>query len=369
MKPHAIIILFLPLAFCAAIIGQWSVDAQTKPAILPKPAITQPVRDDAPALTALLAAGKTPPKGSVFIEASTVHLNGIAVNLSGVTLRAAPTSPVNMVLLALNNCSGSIIGNIFDGQRQARGNDPQCNGDLIVLGGCHDLAITGNTLGNSPADCIRVAANNPQDATTACLRVRIEGNRLNSCWRNHISVIGGDYITIQGNHFSGAINGQAPNAAVDVEANGEMVDAAGQVIYPGDAPNINHDIDIVANQVSNCAIGLAAMRQIVQTKVRYVGNTINGCTVSGIDNEADQAEICSNALNACGIGCDNCDGGTISSNVVNGAGQGIYCDCNRILNPTGHSVTGNRIDPTGVIDLHYCYGKVQQSGNIGTVKQ
>jgi hypothetical protein len=256
-------------------------------------------------------------------------------------------------ILGFVGCGPVSIENIiFDQNKKHRGASVRCDPVAIRLLGCRNFRVSGCQFLDSPADSIRIAATDPKDLATACRDGRIDHDAFVGAYRNGISVIGGANLQIDHNSFADIVGGQEPNAGVDIEPNF------------GDAQGIDHDVKFESNAVNHCNIGLAIYNNTVGTHDISISNNAIANCVYGIISEGYKTQITGNALAGCGIAVQNSDAATVLANVlVNGT---IYADTHNIAKPMGHAVSQNVATK---IDVHYCYGNVRLSGNVGTLSQ
>ncbi|HSZ58600.1 MAG TPA: hypothetical protein VK797_23230 [Tepidisphaeraceae bacterium] len=327
--------------------------------------------DDAPAIqAALLKGGKVSLNpGQVYNIASHIVVNSGTVWLegNGAILRCADTFEVAAAagdVFQFVGCDGLYVGDLaIDQNRMKRGNAPNCDPVALRLLGCQHFLIRDCNLLDSPADSIRLAATDPTNAATACIHGRITGCYLDGAWRNLISAIGAAFVRFDHNRFFNAINGTGPNAALDIEPN------------LGDAPGICHDLTIDHNYAANCLWGFTSQCTLNAQGVgggthdlNFLHNTLGSGITYGIVSDALRAVIHKTIAPSTQLMVQGgADSGLIDDNIAGG----IYADTTHVATPVGHIITNNRIVPgpgvTGVIDVHYCYGKATLANNVGAV--
>ena len=121
------------------------------------------------------------------------------------------------------------------------------------------------------------------NSATACHDGRIDHNVFVGAYRNGISVIAGAKLHIDHNSFADIINGQAPNAGVDIEPNS------------GDAPGIANNITLDCNAIHHCVIGISIYKNTVGTHDVTISNNAMADCGCGVISEGYKTQIIGNA--------------------------------------------------------------------------
>lgn len=267
----------------------------------------------------------------VYVPTKPVLLNGhdATIDLRGVTIQAAAgmdggTSAGD--LIRMTGCRGvTLLGGTYDGNRQNRTITSETPQTVHVLHG-ESITFDGGSFVNAPNDDIFIwGGYGVTDDSLLPKHVKVLHGNHDGARRNAISVVGGQYVTVDDNDIAN-VRGTAPFCGVDVEPNAV------------DTPGLTRVVVISNNRVVNCGCGLAAHTPL-STVVEYQFNRISGCD-TGIYNESVAAKI---GFNIC-IGNKGLDINVSNTDLVeifgNAANQ-IYADHTGIKKPRGHKLRCN----------------------------
>lgn len=231
-----------------------------------------------------------------FIVSSPHDVNGILkvksntdINIKGsISLKA--NSFVKVFVFEIKNVSNiSINGGIIIGDRlEHQGTTGEHGHGIYIYGNCHNISISNTIIKNCWGDGLAIGGSG------IAYNVFVDNVEIDYCRRQGISIIGGDNVVVKNSKITN-IEGTAPEAAIDIEPNGDTyvnnvildnivvnTKKRGVIILIGSMPD-----NVIANniKITNSSIISTEDTAIVvdssNTKnVNISNNTIQGSTGS-----------------------------------------------------------------------------------------
>ncbi len=290
----------------------------------------------------------------VYRTSGPIALNGLAdfqIEGKGATIRPLGTYRIREGgghVIIITNCGNfSVSGLSIDANARVRGRRETSHS--LILCGCSNFVVEGLQITDAVCDGLYLSAWKPPDPSTACRDGTVRGCTIDGAFRNCVSIIQANHVTIQDSMIRNA-RGTSPESGIDIESN------------PDDANGANHDIEIRRNTISSCNVtGVKIVGQRNPHGIVISQNSITGCASGIVEVDATQADetISQNRIEDCtaiAIALSGVRSSCERNALINCHDIGIYAE------GSNHSIRGNALVDTGRANppgscIHTLYGK------------